>query len=832
MNSSFNPFQSNLPVTEIIRSVSAHLTHYNRLVVSAPPGAGKSTLLPLALMNDSWLNGKKIVLLEPRRLAARSIAYRMSDLLNETIGGSIGYRIRFESKASSKTRIEVVTEGILTRMLQSDNALEEVGMVIFDEFHERSIHADLALALCLEAQQILRPDLRIVVMSATLDTGQLADLLKTTVIESEGRMFPVEVLYTGEQDLQRLPELCATTVTRALKEKEGDILVFLPGQAEIKKCEEILKRKVKTEVIHTLYGQLSQTEQQAAIMPDPQQRRKIVLATSIAETSLTIEGVRIVVDSGYARIPGFDPSSGLTGLKTSAISLDSADQRAGRAGRLNEGTCYRMWSAATHQRMQSFRIPEIMEADLTPIMLDLAKWGVSDITSLCWLTIPPIAAVTSANDVLQSLNAVNDGVITQHGKLLHALPCHPRLANMLIMAKDSGKLALATDIAAILEERDPLHNLTGVDINFRIEGLRKYRREKFADRKWNKIEKVAGIYRKYFNISESNDMPDHYATGLLLAYVYPERVAIAKTGYTGQYQLANGKAAALSDGDDLSSEQWLAIAQMDARRGTGKIFMAAPLNSEDLVPMAKESNMVYWDSRKGGLIASRDLRVGNITLQSKPLRTVSEEKIIQVVSDAIKTEGESLLNFDEETEQWQSRVSCLAKWNPDDAWPDVSKEQLLRNNREWLWPYLGQVKRIDDLKKINLPQVLQQGLDYEKQTALEWLAPRSISVPSGSSIKIKYSIDGESPVLAVRLQEVFGMMDTPRINNNKTPLVLHLLSPGFKPVQITTDLRSFWDKTYFEVRKELKRRYPKHSWPENPLLAEAVSGVRRRTANS
>ncbi|WP_256013023.1 ATP-dependent helicase HrpB [Desertivirga xinjiangensis] len=832
MKSNFDPLQSNLPVTEIIPSVRAHLTNHNRLIISAPPGAGKSTLLPLALMNDLWLNGKKIILLEPRRLAARSIASRMSDLLNEPVGASIGYRIRFESKVSPTTRIEVVTEGILTRMLQGDNALEEAGMVIFDEFHERSIHADLALALCLEAQQVLRPDLRIVVMSATLDTGQLADLLETTVVESEGRMFPVEVIYTGEQDLQRLPEHCAATVIRALSEKEGDILVFLPGQAEIRKCEEILKRKIKTEVIHTLYGQLSQSEQQAAILPDPHQRRKIVLATSIAETSLTIEGVRIVVDSGYARIPSFDPGSGLSGLKTSAISLDSADQRAGRAGRLSEGSCYRMWSAATQQRMQPFRIPEISEADLTPMLLDLAKLGVSDIASLCWLTMPPTAAVSSAKEILENLNALNNGFITQHGKLLHELPCHPRLANMLIMAQDSGKLALATDIAAILEERDPLYNLTGVDINFRIEALRRYRRDKVSDRKWDRIEKVADSYRKYFKIPQNNNIPDHYATGLLLTYAYPERLAVARAGYPGQYQLANGKAAVLSDSDDLSSEQWLAIAQMDARKGTGKIFMAAPLNPEDLISMAKEVDAVYWDSRKGGLIASRDLRIGNITLQSKPLKNLSEERIIEAVSDAIKAEGESLLNFDEETEQWRNRVSSLAKWNPDDAWPDVSKGHLLRHNKEWLWPYLGQVKRVDELKKINLAQVLQQSLDYEKQTALERFAPGSISVPSGSIIKIKYSPDGESPVLAVRLQEVFGMLDTPRINNNKTPLVLHLLSPGFKPVQITTDLRSFWDKAYFEVRKELKRRYPKHSWPENPLLAEAVSGVRRKIANS
>lgn len=825
----FNPLHSDLPVTDIIPQVRQHLKQNNTLIVSAPPGAGKSTLLPLALMDEPWLKGQKILMLEPRRLAARSIASRMSDLIGDQVGSTVGYRIRFDNRTGPGTRIEVLTEGILTRMIHSDNSLEGVGLVIFDEFHERSIHADVALALCREAQQVLRQDLRIMVMSATLDMPQLSGLLNAPVAESLGRQYPVEIVYTGEQDEYMVSEMAARTVLRAVREKEGDVLVFLPGEGEIRKCEELLKRELQGFSIHPLYGQLPQHQQYAAIMPNKHGRRKVVLATSIAETSLTIEGITIVIDSGFGRTSRFDPKSGLSRLETVQISRDSADQRAGRAGRLSAGTCYRMWSKATHERLAEHRTPEIMEADLADLVLDLAQWGIVDARQLTWLTPPPKAALAQASDILHQLEALENGRITPHGKKLHQLPCHPRIAHMLLMAEEDETLALATDIAALLEERDPLPRESGIDINLRVEALRRYRQRGGQGKPFGRIEKIASTYRKLFNIAPDNGPVDPYATGVLLAYAYPERIAYARPGNNAQFQLANGKYAMAGHKDDLAHEPWLAIAHVDARDGMGKIFMASPLNPRDLAPLVKEKEVITWDTRKGGLIASRDLRIGCIVLQSKPLPSPDEKHLIKAINEAVKSEGENLLSFDDAVTQWQNRVLSLRKWNPQEGWPDVSTTTLLMTNEEWLSPYLLQVKKPEDLKKIDLVSVLHHSLDWEQQQALDRLAPERIEVPSGSHIKLQYMPDGSPPVLAVRLQEVFGLADTPKINNGKNAVIMHLLSPGFKPVQITSDLRSFWGNAYFEVKKELQRRYPKHSWPADPWEAQALRGVKRRS---
>lgn len=838
---SFNPYQYNLPVTDIIPDVQRELKTHNTLILTAPPGAGKSTILPLALQQEPWLNNKKVILLEPRRLAASTIAYRMADLLNQQPGQTVGYRIRFENKISRSTKIEVVTEGILTRMLQSDNALEDVGLIIFDEFHERSIHADIALALSREAQQILRPDLRLLIMSATLDVPQLAEMLNAPVVESKGKRYPVEVIYTGQQHIEHLPDLCSKTIARATREQEGDILVFLPGQAEIRKTAEILKRTLNGFAIHPLYGQLTHAEQQAALLPDAHGRRKVVLATSIAETSLTIEGIRVVVDSGYTRKSAFDPRTGLSALKTVQVSIDSADQRAGRAGRLSPGVCYRMWSAATQQRLAPYRTPEILDSDLTPLMLDLLEWGISDPNTLDWLNNPPAIAINSAKELLSALGAIQGNKITGHGKQIHRLPLHPRLANMLITAQELGKLPLATDIAALLEERDPLdRSVAGADLNLRIEQFRRYRTEQRCERGWEKIEKIAAVYRKLFNIAPDNIAADHFATGLLLAYAYPERIASAKDASNGLFQLANGQTATINRDDDLSHEPWLSIAQLDAQKGQGKIFIAAPLNPKDLVHLGKETENIRWDSRKQQLLATADLRIGSIVIQSKPLAAPDPLQLEHIISETIKTEGKSLLNFTPQVEQWQNRVLSLHIWNPEQNWSDVSTQNLLRNNKEWLGPYFPKLRKAvsgssvqallkaEDFKKIDLDNILQHALPYEQQVQLNQLAPSAITVPSGSSIQLSYSPYGEAPILAVRLQELFGMLDTPTVNGGATNVVIHLLSPGYKPVQVTTDLRSFWQNTYFEVRKELKRRYPRHSWPENPLEAEAVRGVKRR----
>ncbi|WP_372772433.1 ATP-dependent helicase HrpB [Mangrovibacterium sp.] len=825
----FNPHLIDLPIVAILDEISEKLQASNTLIVNAPPGAGKSTLVPLALLNDLKASGQRIIMLEPRRLAARSIAERMASLLGEEVGETVGYRIRFENRIGKNTRIEVVTEGILTRMLHADNSLEGVAMVIFDEFHERSIYADVALALCREAQQILRPDLRIIVMSATLNLPQLAEILQAPVVQSEGRQFSVKVIYAGENDVRMLAEMAAQVVVRALREQEGDVLVFLPGEGEIRKCEGILKGEKLGVELHPLYGMLPRAQQLAAIFPSRKGKRKVILATSIAETSLTIEGVQVVVDCGFARTARFDPKSGLSRLETIRISKDSADQRAGRAGRLGPGSCYRMWTSATHEQLAEHRVPEIMEADLADLMLDLAQWGMMDPSQLSWLTPPPKGAVLKASELLHQLDALENGKITNLGKELHRLPCHPRIAHMLVMAREHGNVALATDLAAVLEERDPLGKEAGIDINLRIEALRKQRAEQRLSKKMRRIEKIAESYRTIIGCSLKNEAVNPYDTGLLLVHAYPERIAHARVGNNAQFQLSNGSIAMAGHKDDLAHEAWLAVAHLNAREGMGTIFLASPLDPTDLAPLVKSREVISWDSKKGGLIALSELRIGSIVLQSKALPNPDKSHLQKAISDALKKEGEQLLNFSDDVIQWQNRVLSLRKWCPDLSWPDVSTQALLQTNEEWISPYLQGIRKADDLKKIDLATILHYHLSPGQQDLLNRLAPSKITVPSGSVIKLDYQANGMPPVLAVRLQEVFGMADTPTVNNGRVNVLMHLLSPGFRPVQVTSDLRSFWNSTYFEVKKELKRRYPKHAWPDDPWTEEAVRGVKRKT---
>lgn len=823
MQLKFDTAQVNLPITAIIPDVKLQLLKQNTLLVQAPPGAGKSTILPLVLMDEPYLQGKKIIVLEPRRLATRSVAYRMAELLGEEIGERIGYQIRFENRVKSSNKIIVVTEGILTRMLQSDNALEDIGLVIFDEFHERSIHADLSLALCRESQQVLRPDLRILIMSATLNAQAINEQLQAPVLTSEGKQYPVDIFYAGDQDERLLPEITARLVLESAKKHTGDILVFLPGEGEIRKTAELLKPDANTFAIHPLYGMLPQAQQFAAIMPNKGGKRKIVLATSIAETSLTIEGVKIVVDSGFSKMQRFDPKSGLSRLETIQIAKDSADQRAGRAGRLSAGVCYRMWTPATQARLKSHRVPEILEADLASLVLDLFVWGIQDINQLFWISQPPAAHVAQAMDVLVQIGAIENGKLTAHGKQIHQLACHPRIAHMLLLAPNLAAKQLACDVAAVLEERDPLGRDAGIDINLRVEALRRARQNTMLSKGFSRIEKVAESYRRLLAIEANNEAYDVFETGLLLAYAYPERIACARLGNNAQFQLANGKIAAAGHKDDLAHEPWLAVANMDTRDGLGKIFLAAPLNPIDLRSLVKTVEVVTWDTRKGGLIASTDLRIGSIVLQSKPLAQVDKNVAVQAICKALQNEGKQLLDFDEQVTQLQNRILSLGIWNPEENWPNVCTESLLQNPASWLTPFLQDVKRIDDMKKIDLVQAILSMLPYEKQLELDRLAPAKMHVPSGSGIALMYFERGETPVLAVRLQEVFGLPDTPNINAGKTAVVLHLLSPGFKPVQVTSDLRSFWNNTYHEVKKELKRRYPKHAWPEDPWSEKPVA---------
>ncbi|MGZ4094692.1 MAG: ATP-dependent helicase C-terminal domain-containing protein, partial [Bacteroidia bacterium] len=498
-------------------------------------------------------------------------------------------------------------------------------------------------------------------------------------------------------------------------------------------------------------------------------------------------------------------------------------QRAGCAGRLGPGVCYRMWTSATHSRLALHRVPEIMEADLASLMLEMAQWGVNDIRKLTWLSPPPKISLQRATETLEQINALEKNKITPHGKKIQKLACHPRIAHMLLMAEDKKHVQLATDIAAVLEERDPLPRDSGIDINLRIEALRRARSTKTSGKRFSRIEKVASSYRNMLRVEVNNEAFDPYETGLLLAYAYPERIASARPGNNAQFQLSNGKIATAGHKDDLAHEPWLAVANMDLRDGLGKIFLAAPLNPEDLIHLVREEENISWDTRKGGLIASKEIKIGSIVLQSKPLTSPSPEKVSEALAEAIRAEGENLLDMDENFVRLQNRIMSLAIWNTNQSWPDVSTNKLLETNKEWLGPYMENVRTVADLKKINLREALTSHLDWEKQQQLNKLAPEKIEVPSGSAIPLQYFPNGATPVLAVRLQEVFGMADTPKINNGNTPVILHLLSPGYKPVQVTTDLRSFWNNTYFEVKKELQRRYPKHAWPDQPWDAKAVA---------
>ncbi len=813
----FDYTQFNLPVAEAIPQVKKGFISKNTLIIKAPTGAGKSTLLPIALLEENWLKGKKIIMLEPRRLAAKTVAIRMADMLGENAGETVGYRIRFEQKISKYTRLEVVTEGILTRLIHEDNTLDDVGLIIFDEFHERSIHADLAMAFSKEVQSVLREDLRILVMSATINMPKLAMQLNAVEVESKGRMFPIDVNYEGDTDWQMLPEMVNQTLKKAIKSQEGDVLVFLPGQGEIKKCEELLKHSLPNFKITPLYGQLSPSKQFAAILPDKGGKRKVILSTNIAETSLTVEGIKIVIDSGFERVARFNPKSGLSRLETVMISKESADQRKGRAGRLSEGVCYRLWSKVAHSRMKEQGTPEIENADLTSLVLDLAKWGINDANQLFWVTPPPFGNLQKAKKLLEELGAIENGKITSHGVSLHKVPTHPRIAQMMVQAQEMNQLGLATDIAPLLEEKDPLPPKSGIDINLRIEALRRYREEGKGGKAFARLEKLAKQYRQMFKIEPDNSPIDDHDTGFLIASAYPERIASSRPGNNAQFQMANGKLAAAGHQDDLAHEQWLAVAHVAERDHSGKIFMASPINPQDLASKVVSKEIVKWDIDDGGLVARQEMRIGSIVLKSTPIQNPDPEKLIEAITEAITEKGRQLLDWNKDVIQLLYRVNSIRKWNRDIEFPEYSIEALLANNKEWISPYLIGVKKPNDLRKIDLKEILFYSLSVEQQLTLEKLAPSKVKLPNGKFAKLEYQENGSDPVLAVPLQRCFGMLETPKINKGKISVLMHLLSPGFKVVQITNDLNSFWQNAYFEVRKELRIRYKRHKWPENPL---------------
>lgn len=819
-----------LPAREIAELVSQTVSKHANVVITAPPGAGKSTLLPLTLLQGFHENGK-ILMLEPRRMAARQIAERMADLLDEPVGKTVGYRIRFESRVSAQTRIEVLTEGILTRMLTEDPTLEGVSAVIFDEFHERSLNSDVALAQTRQAQELIRPDLKIILMSATIQADTLCAALHAPLVESEGKMFPVEIIHANE-DASALDcaERVAQMVKKAHAAHEGDILAFLPGEAEIRKCAAFIGDALGTTSVLPLYGMLDMREQQKAIAPSLPGERKVVLATPIAETSLTIQGVRVVIDAGFYRKMRFNAQSSLSHLETERISQDMATQRAGRAGRMAPGTCYRLYTLATVHRMEENRKPEILEADLTPMMLDLAAWGDCQVEHLSWLTLPPVAQVAKAKELLQLLGAVTEnGTLTSHGKALAALPCHPRIAQMLTCAPSAEEKALSADLAALLDGRDPWADLMDTaDITERVERLREARRngkKGFLTR----IMQTAEQYRRLVHVPETNSITDSCACGKLIALAFPERVARLADKATCRYQLASGEQAVLAHQDPLSAQEWLAVANLHMNRGEGRIHLAAPVEPQALAPMLTDYTHVSWDSRQGCVVAQTERRLGRLIIQTKPLLAENlQEQVHQAICQAVRKEGLSMLDFSENVQQLQRRIATVAEWHPELELPDLSTPALLEKASEWLPYYIGKAQTVAELKKIDLCQVLWNILPYDVQLKVDELAPTHIQVPSESRIRVEYRQGAEHPILRVRLQECFGMQQTPRVDAGKRPVLMELLSPGFKPVQLTQDLQHFWEDTYFEVRKELKRRYPKHAWPDNPLEEPALRGVKRK----
>ncbi len=821
-----------LPAFNIAQQVNQTLQHSPQLVITAPPGAGKSTLLPLTMLQTLTPPNNKILILEPRRLAARQIAQRLAHLISQNVGQTIGYTIRFESQRSQQTQIEIITEGILTRRLVADPTLDGIGILIFDEFHERNLFADTALALARQTQQLLRPDLRIVIMSATINTTQICQLLNAPLIQSLGQQFPVNIQHLDDCDPLNCPQAVAHAITHAHAHNNGDILAFLPGETEIRKTQTLLHNHLGTTQILPLYSLLPQTEQQRAIAPSLPGQRKIVLATPIAETSLTIEGIQTVIDSGLCRQPIFNPQTGLSHLQTTRISLDMANQRAGRAGRLAPGTCYRLWTLATEHRMAQNRQPEILTADLAPIALQIAAWGETNPQQLPWLTPPPAAHLSQAQQLLQLLDAIdNSAQLTPHGHHLAQLPCHPRIAQMISLATTPKLRALAADIAAILDERDPLaqNPTAGANIALRIETLRHSRQQpRNTTNPWTRIAKTADQYRHLAHATNTtdNNFSDTDA-GLLLAAAYPERIAAAQPARHGQYLLSSGNPAQLPQTDNLAASPWIVAANINADNN-GRIHLAAPLNPRDLQHMTRQRDTITWDMKHGQTIAQRETRIGNLILDTKPIPNPNPSLITNAICQAATKDGERMLDFNNTVTAFQQRAATVSQWHPELHIPDISTPALLASAPDWLPPHLGKATTLPELKHINLLHAIRALIPHDTLLAIERLAPQQLTVPSGSKIQIEYRPAPQPPILRVRLQEIFGMKTTPAVNDNQQPLLLELLSPGYKPVQLTQDLPNFWANTYYQIRPELKRRYPRHAWPDNPLTATPLRGPKKQ----
>jgi ATP-dependent helicase HrpB len=831
-----------LPIEEALPELREALRSRPNALLMAPPGAGKTTQVPLALLEEAWLAGQKLLMLEPRRLAARAAARYMAQLLGEPIGETVGYRVRLDTKIGPATKIEVITDGILTRLLQHDPSLTGYGLVIFDEFHERSLQGDLGLALARESQRLFRPDLRLLVMSATLDCAGVCKLLDgAPTISSEGRLFPVATRY-ADQPVSGLLHLAVTSVIRrALATDLGSLLVFLPGMAEIRRVERQLREaKLDSDTsILLLHGDLSQERQEEAIMPAPPDKRKVVLATSIAETSLTIEGIRVVIDAGLMRVPRFNPRTGLTRLDTVRVTQDSAEQRRGRAGRLEPGVCYRLWTEGEHRSLLPRRSPEILEADLASFALDLAVWGAGDATDLCWLDPPPSGAILQARQFLTSLGALNDhGALTAHGQRLAEIALHPRLANMILAAIPLGQGQTACELAAMLGERDLLQGPPGwrnTDLRIRIEALHG-NQEHIQGAAINHalarhLEKAASQWMRQLKIGRSRSAAiDHL--GLLLAAAYPDRVAQRQPGNDRRYLLANGRGASFPQEDALAREEYLVVAQVEDSGQWPRILLAAPITAPELnahyADRMTNVDVLSWDDRTLAVVARRQRRFGELILEDRPLPQADAKQVSEALFSGIGRIGLTRLPWTKELLQRRARIMFLRRvFGAESDWPDVSDDALVNNLEKWLGSFVEGMKSLEQVRRIDLTGPLDSLLTWAQRKDLDRLAPTHVTVPSGSHICLDYEA-GDLPVLAVRLQEMFGCRDQPRLAGGKIPVMVHLLSPAGRPVQVTQDLASFWASTYQEVKKELRGRYPRHAWPDDPLSAEPTRRAKRR----
>lgn len=856
-----------LPINDVLAEIQHRLKQQNRLVLQAPPGAGKTTAVPLALLTQSWLHNKQIIMLEPRRLAARNAAARMAFLLNEKVGKTVGYQIRQDNCFSDKTKILVVTEGILTRRLQADPELKNIALVIFDEFHERSLHADLSLALCLQSQQILREDLKILIMSATLNTDAISRLLDNApIIQSEGRSFDVDIHYLDrtvkQTDQRQLISNLINTIKHVIHDQQGNCLVFLPGVKEITLLANQLRPYLKSENIDNillapLHGSLNKQQQDQAISSPPEGKRKIVLATNIAETSLTIDGINCVIDSGLERALQHNPSSGMNRLITQSISQDSATQRSGRAGRLSAGVCYRLWNEPQQSRLAKHSLAEIFHSDLTTLVLELANWGVIEVDELQWLDTPPTSAIEQARALLQQLDAIEIiGKITQHGRDMLRLGTHPRLAHMILSAEKLQQSYHACLIASILSEKDLYLAKTekSYDMHERLKILRARQLSDYKQAAQHGIDlqqckRILLTADEFFNrlkpqkrnfIDDKNSFDDNLS-GVLLAFAYPDRIAKQRQLDEPRYLLSNGKGASIPVYLQHHLYEYLVIANLDAKQREASIYLAAEITALQLqdyfADHIQQTENIEWNERQQRVEVKQTVQLGKIVLQEKIITPENKQVLHQCLLQAIKNIGLQCLPWSPQASSLRQRVQFinlnienypgLKKQFNENKLPDFSDQTLLDTLDQWLQPYLKNENSIKQCQKLDMHTLLLNQLDWQQQQLLEKLAPERITVPSGSAIRIDYN-EAETPILAVRLQEVFGLYETPTILDGHIKLMMHLLSPAHRPMQVTQDLNSFWQTTYHQVKKELRGKYKRHFWPDDPLSAPATSKTKKQ----